>query len=217
MDRLMPEGGQCPDFSLELDAMGAGAWPCAGVDEAGRGPLAGPVVAAAVILDPGNIPQGLDDSKRLSAAWRDCLFGKIVETAVSISLSAQSAESIDDSDIRKAALIAMAHAVRSLAIRPGFALIDGRDVPENLPCKARAVVKGDGRSQSIAAASIVAKVLRDRMMACAGNSYPAYGLENHAGYGTAAHRAAIWKHGGVKRLHRFSFSPLKTKRAGRTG
>ena len=198
-----------PDFSLEETATAAGDWPCAGVDEAGRGPLAGPVVAAAVILDPNNIPAGLNDSKQLSASKRAMLFEVILRDALAISAGSVSAETIDGTDIRQATLMAMRRAVCGLAVLPRYVLIDGRDVPRDLPCAGEAVIKGDGRSQSIAAASIVAKVLRDRMLQRVGHAYPAYGLQTHAGYGTAAHRDAIQAHGGVARMHRFTFSPLK--------
>lgn len=199
-----------PDFFFENRAETFGLWPCAGVDEAGRGPLAGPVVVAAVILDPDNIPDGLDDSKRLNAAKRAGLLELINETAMAISFASISAETIDATDIRKATLIAMQRAVGGLSIEPRYALIDGRDVPAGLTCQAEAVIKGDQRSQSIAAASIAAKVLRDRMMERAAARHPAFGFAAHAGYGTEAHRTAIGIHGGVARLHRFSFAPLKT-------
>lgn len=198
-----------PDFSLELEAKSNRYWPCAGVDEAGRGPLAGPVVASAVILNPNNIPPGLDDSKRLNAAKREMLFQQIAATALAISVASSCAEEIDGTDIRKATLNAMSRAVGGLSLAPGMVLVDGRDVPDALPCPAQALIRGDGRSQSIAAASIIAKVLRDRMMVCAGRTHSAYGFHAHAGYGTAAHRATIASRGGIPRLHRYSFAPLK--------
>lgn len=198
-----------PDFSFEKRVKTSGFWPCAGVDEAGRGPLAGPVVAAAVILDPENIPEGLDDSKRLNAANRAALSDLILESSLAICSASVSAETIDATDIRKATLTAMVRTVAGLFIEPRYALIDGRDVPDGLACPAEAVIKGDQRSQSIAAASIVAKVLRDRMMERTAIQHPAFGFDSHAGYGTAGHRAAIAEHGGVERLHRISFAPLK--------
>lgn len=200
-----------PDFSEELALLKAGHGPVAGMDEAGRGPLAGPVVAAAVILDPENLPAGLDDSKRLKEAQREALFVLILEKAVAVSVSSASAEEIDATDIRKASLAAMCRAVRGLAVAPGYALADGRDVPPGLPCPGRALIKGDQRSMSIAAASIIAKVMRDRMMARAGAAFPGFGLEQHAGYGTTSHREAIERLGGVPRLHRFTFAPLKNR------
>lgn len=198
-----------PDFSLENQAIKSGLWPCAGVDEAGRGPLAGPVVAAAVILDPENIPPGLDDSKRLNESTRNRLFDSVTESALAVAIGSISAETIDQTDIRKAALAAMTQAVVGLAVRPRHVLVDGRDVPGGLSCSADAIIKGDQRSQSVAAASIVAKVLRDRMMERLGEIHPAYGFQSHAGYGTAAHREAILSAGGVRRIHRFSFAPLR--------
>lgn len=184
-----------------------------GIDEAGRGPLAGPVVAAAVILNPKKIPDGLDDSKRLTAQRREELFDIITETALACAVSSISAPVIDATDILKAALEAMRRAVCGLAILPGHALIDGRDVAPGLPCPATALIKGDQRSVSIAAASILAKVTRDRMMAQTGKYFPLYGLEMHAGYGTEFHRNAMEAHGPVVGLHRFSFSPLKQRQA----
>ncbi len=181
----------------------------AGLDEAGRGPLAGPVVAAAVILDPAAIPDGLDDSKRLSEGRREALFAAILSSAIAVSVASRSAESIDRTDIRKASLEAMRRALCGLAVAAGYALADGRDVPPGLPCSAEALVKGDRRSVSIAAASIVAKVTRDRMLRRCDAHAPFYGLAGHKGYGSAAHRAAIGAHGGVARLHRFSFAPLR--------
>ena len=184
-----------------------------GIDEAGRGPLAGPVVAAAVILNPKKIPKGLDDSKRLTPQRREELFDIITETALACAVSSISAPVIDATDILKAALEAMRRAVCGLAIVPGHALIDGRDVAPGLPCPATALIKGDQRSVSIAAASILAKVTRDRMMSQTGKYFPLYGLEMHAGYGTEYHRNAMEAHGPVVGLHRFSFSPLKERQA----
>ncbi len=198
-----------PDFRIESRLAGRGYRAIAGLDEAGRGPLAGPVVAAAVILDPGNIPQGLDDSKRLSAGQREALHTVIMHSAVAISAVSLCAGSIDASDIRKASLEAMRRAAAGLAVLPDYALADGRDVPPGLMCPADALVKGDQRSASIAAASIVAKVIRDRMMARACPVHPAYGFSAHAGYATKRHRDAIAIHGGVARIHRFSFAPLR--------
>lgn len=198
-----------PDFSSETAARREGRWPVAGVDEAGRGPLAGPVVAAAVILDPDDIPDGLDDSKRLDAAAREAAFARIIGRAVAVSFSSVCAGSIDAADIRKASLEAMRRAVATLSVAPLLVLADGRDVPPGLACMGRALVKGDQRSQSIAAASIVAKVMRDRIMARVGSCDPRYGFEAHMGYATARHRAAITDHGPVTRLHRLSFAPFR--------
>lgn len=196
-----------PDFSFELAGRRDGLWPVAGTDEAGRGPLAGPVVAAAVILDPDNIPEGLNDSKQLSIARREELFDIILACAT-VSIASSGPGRIDDTDIRKASLDAMRRAVLGLSSRPALVLADGRDVPPGLPCQGKAVVKGDARSVSIAAASIVAKVARDRMMARAGLVFPAYGFAVHAGYATRRHRTAIDDHGPCP-LHRMSFRPLR--------
>ena len=179
----------------------------AGVDEAGRGPLAGPVTAAAVILDPSNIPAGLDDSKKLTAAQREALFEVILASA-HVSVVSISAPEIDRINILQASLVAMRQAVAGLPVASHVALFDGRDVPRGLCCESRAIIGGDGLVLSIAAASIVAKVTRDRIMWRAHHAFPAYGFCNHKGYATAEHRAAIARHGGTV-LHRYSFSPLK--------
>ncbi|SMC92394.1 ribonuclease HII [Rhizobium sp. RU36D] len=200
-----------PDFSLELAAQREGYWPVAGTDEAGRGPLAGPVVAAAVILDPDAIPAGLNDSKKLTAQRREELFELILGSA-QVSIASSSARHIDVRDIRKASLDAMRRAVAGLEIQPAMVLADGRDVPDGLPCRGKAVIKGDARSVSIAAASIVAKVTRDRMMARAALTLPGYGFEIHAGYGTTRHRAAIEALGPCL-LHRISFRTFRTNEA----
>jgi ribonuclease HII len=198
-----------PDFSVETRAMAEGLWPVAGMDEAGRGPLAGPVVAAAVVLDPARIPEGLDDSKRLTFGQREVLFERIVSSALSVAMASVSAEGIDGMNILRASLEAMRRAACGLSVRPKLALADGRDVPPGLPCEGRALIKGDQRSQSIAAASIVAKVMRDRMMAGCGRVHVQYGFEVHMGYATVRHRTAIEVHGPVARLHRTSFAPFR--------
>ncbi len=191
-----------PDFMLERALMRDGYSLVAGADEAGRGPLAGPVVAAAVILDPDKIPAGLNDSKKLTVAQRNDLHTQILATSL-VSIASSSARRIDGTDILKASLDAMRRAVLGLALPPSFVLIDGRDVPPGLACPGKAVIKGDARSLSIAAASIVAKVTRDRMMEQAGTLYSAYGFEIHAGYATAFHRERIAEHGPCP-LHRMS-------------
>lgn len=188
--------------------MELGYWPVAGTDEAGRGPLAGPVVAAAVILDPDNIPAGLNDSKKLSEAQREALFGRIIETALAVSIASSGPARIDDTDIRKASLDAMRRAVLALSRPACFILSDGRDLPPDTGLPGKAVIKGDGRSVSIAAASILAKVTRDRMMARADTVFSGYGFARHAGYPTAAHREAIAAQGPCA-LHRMSFRPLR--------
>jgi len=202
-----------PDFSIERRAMKRGQWPVAGLDEAGRGPLAGPVVAAAVILDPKRIPKGLDDSKRLTADAREELFEAILKKALAVSFASCSAETIDRTDIRKASLEAMRRSAANLALAPVFAITDGLDVPPGLPCPGEAYVKGDQRSYSIAAASIVAKVMRDRMMGHCGTRHTSYGFESHMGYATERHRAAIEAAGACARLHRLSFSPFRIEAA----
>lgn len=200
-----------PDFSAEKKLLASGLRYIAGIDEAGRGPLAGPVVAAAVVLNSDDLPEGLDDSKRLTSARRETLYDIILAKAVTVSVASLSARSIDMSDIRKAALEAMRRASVGLTLKPCQALIDGRDVPPGLPCPGRALIKGDQRSISIAAASIVAKVTRDRMMIRAGLALPLYGLETHAGYGTVKHRAAIENGGPIPGLHRYTFSPIRER------
>jgi ribonuclease HII len=179
----------------------------AGVDEAGRGPLAGPVVTAAVILDPAHVPEALNDSKKLSASQRETLFESLI-LRHDIAIASASPRRIDEMNIRAATLWAMAECVKALPRQPDGVLIDGRDVPDGLPCPGGAVIKGDGLSQSIAAASIVAKVMRDRMMCNCGQDVPGYGFEVHMGYGTAQHRSAIVQMGG-SRHHRLSFRPLR--------
>ena len=196
-----------PDFSMELAALKRGLRFIAGLDEAGRGPLAGPVVAAAVVFRPDSIPDGLDDSKKLTAKRREELFETIL-AAGDVSIASSSPRRIDAIDIRKASLDAMRRALAGLPDRPCHALIDGRDVPPGLSCPGDAVVKGDARSLSIAAASIVAKVVRDRMMARLHISYPDYGFQLHAGYPTDMHRKAIALVGPCP-LHRMSFRPFK--------
>lgn len=199
-----------PDFSRERALHAAGCLHVAGVDEAGRGPLAGPVVVATVILDPARIPAGLDDSKALSEKHRQQLFPQILETALAVSIVSASAEQIDADNILAATLKAMTRALEVLSIAPCHALIDGNRLPPASPCPATAVIGGDGLSVSIAAASIVAKVTRDAMMAQADAAHPAYGFASHKGYGGArTHRDALSALGGVPRLHRFTFAPLK--------
>ncbi len=196
-----------PDFMLEAELISQGVAPIAGVDEVGRGPLAGSVCAAAVILDPANIPRGIDDSKSLSAAARETAFAAIVESARAIGLAFVTAKEIDETDIRKAALKAMTQAVEALSVAPAIALVDGRDLPP-LPCPARAVVKGDTLSQSIAAASIIAKVARDAMMRDLARIHGEYGFSTNMGYGCASHLAAIARLGPTS-FHRLSFAPCK--------
>jgi len=194
-------------FDIERELIAQGLWPVAGIDEVGRGPLAGPVCVAAVILDPDKLPQGLDDSKKLSAKRRVLLAEEIYGAALAVSVAMAPAAEVDALNIRGATLAAMARVAATLALRPAFALIDGRDAPELL-CPARALVQGDTISMSIAAASIVAKVARDNLMQRLDQLYPVYGFAGHAGYGTAAHLEALKRHGPCPE-HRRSFAPVR--------
>jgi ribonuclease HII len=180
----------------------------AGVDEAGRGPLAGPVAAAAVVLDPARPIAGLADSKKLDEAERERLFELIVRQALAVSFSLLPPAEIDAMNVRAASLEAMRRAVAGLAHKPALALIDGRDIPPGLACPARAIVGGDATEPAISAASIVAKVMRDRLMRRLGAELPAYGFEVHKGYGTLRHRRAIAGQGPTAH-HRLSFAPFK--------
>ena len=177
----------------------------------GRGPLAGPVTAAAVVLDPGAVPDGLNDSKRLTPSERERLSETIHRCALAVAISSLPAPIVDAVNIRAAALEAMRRAVLSLAVTPTRVLVDGNDRPPGLPCPSDPIVGGDARSVSIAAASIIAKVARDRMMIRAAERWPAYGFERHVGYGTKAHVTAIEEHGPCA-LHRLSFGRLKAYR-----
>lgn len=179
----------------------------AGVDEVGRGPLAGPVVAAAVILDPENPIEGLLDSKMLNESARDRLDIQIREQALAFCIAEASVEEIDTINILHASMLAMSRAVAGLVVVPHVALIDGNRCPE-LECPAQAIVKGDQRVQAISAASIIAKVARDRLMTQWHEHYPEYGFAGHKGYPTARHRQAIIEH-GVTDLHRRSFKPVR--------
>ncbi len=193
-----------PDLTLERRVGGR----VAGVDEAGRGPWAGPVVAAAVVLPdllPANLAGGLDDSKRLGRGRREALYAGLVEKA-EIGVGLASVEEIDRINILQAALLAMARAVERLDPPPALALVDGNQAPV-LAVAVRTVVKGDQLSLSIAAASIVAKVTRDRLMAELAAAHPGYGWTHNAGYGTARHRAAIARL-GITPHHRKSFAPI---------
>lgn len=191
-----------PDFSRELAIGGL----VAGVDEVGRGPLAGPVTAAAVILSADRIPAGLNDSKKVSEMRRRALSVEIKANAL-VSLGWASVEEIDRLNIRNAALLAMLRAVTGLPARPGHALIDGNACPDGLPCPATPIVKGDAKSLSIAAASIIAKVARDDVMADLARAYPGYGWEKNAGYPTKLHLKGL-QDLGVTPHHRRSFKPV---------
>ena len=195
-----------PDYSHELALKARGARVIAGVDEAGRGPLAGPVVVSAVILDPDNLPAGLNDSKKLSEEQREVLFELIVASAM-VSVVVAPPSIILSHNIRGATLWAMARAAGSLSVVPDRVLIDGRDVPMGLPCEGLALVGGDGRSVSIAAASIVAKVTRDRMCRIMDCDAPHFGFAGHKGYSTPQHMKALVAHGPC-RHHREEFAPV---------
>ena len=194
-------------FELEAALIAQGLGPVAGIDEVGRGPLAGPVCVAAVVLDPADLPDGLDDSKKISARRREVLFDEICARARAISVTLGPAAEIDALNIRGATLACMSRAARGLVLAPGFALVDGRDLP-GLPCPGRAVIGGDAISLSIAAASIVAKIMRDRLMARLDDFHPGYGFKAHAGYPTATHRSALAALGPC-REHRRSYAPVR--------
>lgn len=196
---------ELPDFSEEQAALGRGALWVAGVDEAGRGPLAGPVTAAAVRLDPRCIPEGLNDSKKLSATRRSQLAAELRACAV-VSVAHASVAEIDALNILRAAHLAMRRAVAGLE-HTDFALIDGNMVPDGLRVQARCIVGGDARCLSIAAASIVAKTCRDDVMVGLAQQHPGYGWETNVGYGTRAHLEAL-RHLGATPHHRRSFRPV---------
>ncbi len=202
---------ESPDFVRELYWIKRRSAPICGIDEAGRGPWAGPVVAAAVILDVGRMPIGLDDLKQLSAATRERLFEELTATAI-VGVGIADVERIDRDNILAATLWAMATAVRALPVVPALALVDGNRPPE-LRCRTEMIVGGDGRSLSIAAASIIAKVTRDRLMVELAANYPQYGFERHKGYGTTAHAEALTRFGPAP-CHRRSFKPVQVAASG---
>ena len=213
MRGLHPNGGSVPLYRSPDEPAGVHdrferllgeLGPVCGVDEAGRGPLAGPVAAAAVVLGP-DAPSGLADSKVLTQQDREALFEAILSTC-DVAVAFASARRVDAMNVRAATLWAMAQAVRGLPVRAAACLVDGNAVPD-LPCPAYPLVKGDGRSRSIAAASIVAKVMRDRAMVRADASHPGYGLAGHKGYPTQAHRDAL-RARGASSLHRRSFASV---------
>lgn len=195
-----------PDYALERAALQGGARIVAGVDEVGRGPLAGPVTAAAVILDPDRIPEGLNDSKKLTAKRREAL-AQIVMAHCDWAVAHASVDEIDALNILRASHLAMCRALDGLRQRPCLALIDGNMLPRGLPIPGRAVVKGDALSLSIAAASIIAKVTRDRIMVDLAQQHPGYGWEDNAGYPTPRHRQALLDL-GITPHHRRSFAPI---------
>jgi ribonuclease HII len=196
-----------PNFRVERNLLKRGIWPVAGIDEAGRGPLAGPVAAAAVVLDPRKLPRGLNDSKRLTPNERERLYEEIMLNAIAVAVAFASAAEIDRVNIRQATFSAMRRALFALSVAPRHVLIDGNDLPPGLCLPADTIVKGDAASSSIAAASIIAKVIRDRLMRRLCGVYPAYRFSEHFGYATKAHLAAIAAHGPCP-FHRLSFRPF---------
>ena len=195
-----------PNDSFERNAMSRGYLRIAGVDEVGRGPLAGPVTAAAVILDLENIPEGLNDSKKLSIKARETL-APLVHGSAEVSIAHASVEEIDELNILRASHLAMKRAVLGLSPAPDYLLIDGTMIPHGLNMPAEAVVRGDGKSVSIAAASIVAKICRDRIMVDLAQQHPGYGWETNAGYPSKSHRLALQNLGATPH-HRRSFKPV---------
>ena len=203
-----------PDFAIEEEVGGL----VVGVDEAGRGPWAGPVVAGAVIIKDRNLSdillKGLDDSKKLSAAKRDKLYEELFvaqsEGKMIIGIGEASAKEIDEHNILQATFLAMKRAVDKLGIVPDMAIVDGNQMPKNFPCQCRTIIKGDARSMSIAAASIAAKVYRDRLMCDLAKKYPYYGFEKNAGYGTALHQKGLAEY-GICEEHRRSYKPIRGK------
>ncbi len=207
-----------PSFRFELHCETQGAVRVAGVDEVGRGPLAGPVVAATAIIDRGRATPKLlrliDDSKKLDHAQREEAYDAMIASgAVQFAVAEASVEEIDSINILQATFLAMRRAVQALAEPPCLVLVDGNRVPPQLGCPAETIVGGDAHSYSIAAASIVAKVVRDRLMAGVGAAFPAYGFERHMGYGTREHGAALKAHGPCLH-HRRSFAPVREQQLG---
>ncbi|MEI6985978.1 MAG: ribonuclease HII [Rhodospirillaceae bacterium] len=201
-----------PDLSFEIRTGSSFGWKVCGVDEVGRGPLAGPVVAAAVILAPGGLPEEvaclINDSKQLSGRMRMRLEPEIRAHAVAVALGSASVQEIFTLNILQAALLAMSRAVAALAVTPDHVLIDGRQIPLGLPCPATAIIRGDRISQSIAAASIIAKVFRDNEMSRLSQEYPQFNWGRNAGYPTAEHLAALRRYGPTCH-HRASFAPVR--------
>lgn len=199
-----------PTFRRERRALNNGIFPIAGCDEAGRGPLAGPVVAAAVVLDPQRIPRGLNDSKKLDPEAREKLYGKICATA-QVAVAFGAVERIDRDNILRASLWALTRAVKALPIQPRLVFVDGNQKID-CGCDCMPVVSGDALVVSVAAASIVAKVTRDRLMTQLGLAYPGYGFERHMGYSVPEHFAALARLGPTIH-HRKSFAPVAAKLA----
>lgn len=195
-----------PDFTFERAAQAQGYSRIAGVDEVGRGPLAGPVTAAAVVLDPENIPEGLNDSKKLTKKARTRLYDEIMQVA-DVSIAHATVEEIDEHNILRASHIAMVRALEGLKTPPDYALIDGNMIPRGLALPSQTIVKGDSLSQSISAASIMAKICRDCVMLSLAQQHPGYGWETNMGYGSKKHMDALQKLGATPH-HRRSFKPV---------
>ncbi len=195
-----------PDFTFERAAQAQGYSRIAGVDEVGRGPLAGPVTAAAVVLDPENIPEGLNDSKKLTKKARTRLYDEIMQVA-DVSIAHATVEEIDEHNILRASHLAMLRALEGLKTPADFALIDGNMIPRGLVLPSQTIVKGDSLSQSISAASIMAKICRDCVMLSLAQQHPGYGWETNMGYGSKKHMNALQKLGATPH-HRRSFKPV---------
>ena len=193
-----------PDYEFEKAAVNSGFSCICGVDEAGRGPLAGPVCAAAVILPEGAVIEGLDDSKKLTEKKRERLYDIIKETAVAYSVAYGTLEEIETVNILEATYLAMNRAIEGLSVKPDFALIDGNRVPRGIKIPCETIVKGDSKSMSVAAASVLAKVTRDRLMLEYDKKYPEYNFKKHKGYGTKEHTELIKQYGPCE-IHRLSF------------
>lgn len=193
-----------PDYEFEKAAVNSGFSCICGVDEAGRGPLAGPVCAAAVILPEGAVIEGLDDSKKLTEKKREKLYDIIRETAVAYSVAYGTLEEIESVNILEATYLAMNRAIEGLSVKPDFALIDGNRVPRGIKIPCETIVKGDSKSMSVAAASVLAKVTRDRLMLEYDKKYPEYNFKKHKGYGTKEHTELIKQYGPCE-IHRLSF------------
>ena len=193
-----------PDYEFEKAAVNSGFSCICGVDEAGRGPLAGPVCAAAVILPVGVVIEGLDDSKKLTEKKRERLYDIIKETAVAYSVAYGTLEEIETVNILEATYLAMNRAIEGLSVKPDFALIDGNRIPRGIKIPCETIVKGDSKSMSVAAASVLAKVTRDRLMLEYDKKYPEYNFKKHKGYGTKEHTELIKQYGPCE-IHRLSF------------
>lgn len=193
-----------PDYEYEKAAVSSGFNIICGVDEAGRGPLAGPVCAAAVILPTDAVIEGLDDSKKLSEKKRERLYGEIINKAIAYSVAYGTLEEIESVNILEATFLAMNRAIDGLSVKPDFAIVDGNRVPKGIKIPCATLVKGDSKSMSVAAASVLAKVTRDRLMLTYDEKYPEYNFKKHKGYGTKEH---IWllKEYGPSPIHRLSF------------